>query len=199
MKLLRALATLSLILGFTMAAKPALAANDAENTLVLTLKDGQVLIQLRPDLAPKTVKRIKELARQKFYDGIVFHRVIEGFMAQTGDPTGTGTGGSGKNLKAEFSTAHHVRGTVSMARAANINSADSQFFICFKPAAFLDGQYTIFGQVVKGMEFVDNIKKGDEASNGTVTDPDKIITLRVLADVEKEAPAAAAPAEAKGK
>jgi peptidylprolyl isomerase len=166
-----------------MAAKPASAAPDLENKLILELKDGKVVIDLRPDLAPRTVKRIKQLAREKFYDGIVFHRVIDGFMAQTGDPTGTGSGGSGKNLKAEFSSAHHVRGTLSMARAQNVNSADSQFFICFKPAPFLDGQYTIFGQVVQGMEFVDNIKKGDSDDNGAVTDPDRIITLRVAADV----------------
>jgi peptidylprolyl isomerase len=167
-----------------MATKPAHAANDPENQLILELKDGKVVIDLRPDLAPRTVKRIKALAREKFYDGIVFHRVIEGFMAQTGDPTGTGMGGSGKNLKAEFSSAHHVRGTLSMARAQNVNSADSQFFICFKPASFLDGQYTIFGQVVSGMEYVDAIKKGAADDNGTVTDPDKIISLRVAADVK---------------
>ena len=166
-----------------MAAKPASAAPDLENKLILELKDGKVIIDLRPDLAPRTVKRIKQLVREKFYDGIVFHRVIDGFMAQTGDPTGTGSGGSGKNLKAEFSSAHHVRGTLSMARAQNVNSADSQFFICFKPAPFLDGQYTIFGQVVQGMEFVDNIKKGDSDNNGAVDDPDRIITLRVAADV----------------
>lgn len=183
MKLTRFLTLFVAILGVTMAAKKA-SADPLENTLILQLKDGKVVIELRPDLAPRTVKRIKELARQKFYDGIVFHRVIDGFMAQTGDPTGTGMGGSGKNLKAEFSTAKHVRGTVSMARAANVDSADSQFFICFKPAPFLDGQYTIFGQVVEGMEFVDNIKKGDSDDNGSVTDPDKIITLRVAADVK---------------
>jgi len=196
MKSLHLLATLSLILGFTMAAKNASAANDLENKLILELKDGKVVIELRPDLAPRTVKRIKQLAREKFYDGIVFHRVIEGFMAQTGDPTGTGSSGSGKNLKAEFSSAHHVRGTVSMARAQNVNSADSQFFICFKPAPFLDGQYTIFGQVVEGMQYVDNIKKGDSANNGSVSDPDKIVTLRVAADVQAAAPAEAAPAAA---
>lgn len=155
---------------------------DPENTLLLQLKDGTVVIQLRPDKAPNTVARIKELTRKGFYDGIVFHRVIDGFMAQTGDPTGTGTGGSGQNLNAEFNGLRHVRGTVSMARANDINSADSQFFICFKPAAFLDGQYTAFGQVISGMEFVDNIKRGAPGS-GTVTDPDKIITMKVAADV----------------
>ncbi|MGE3770116.1 MAG: peptidylprolyl isomerase [Bdellovibrionales bacterium] len=160
-------------------------AADLENTLYLDLKDGRVVIQLRPDLAPATVARIKELTRSGFYDGIVFHRVIDGFMAQGGDPTGTGTGGSGQKLKAEFSNAKHVRGTVSMARAASPDSADSQFFICFEPASFLDGQYTIFGEVISGMEFVDNIKKGSRANNGTVTDPDKIVAMRVAADVKE--------------
>ncbi len=157
-----------------------------ENTLYLQLKDGRVVIQLRPDLAPEHVKRIKTLAREGFYDGVVFHRVIEGFMAQTGDPTGTGMGGSKlPNLMAEFNDAKHVRGTLSMARAGDPNSANSQFFICFKPSSFLDGQYTVFGQVVEGMEFVDNIKKGDQSNNGSVSDPDKIISLKVAADVSK--------------
>ncbi|HZD26131.1 MAG TPA: peptidylprolyl isomerase [Alphaproteobacteria bacterium] len=159
-------------------------AADLENTLYMQLKDGRVVIEMRPDLAPHTVARIKELVRQKFYDGVVFHRVIDGFMAQTGDPTGTGTGGSGQKLKAEFSDAKHLRGTVSMARAADPNSADSQFFICFAAAPWLDGQYTIWGQVIDGMEYVDHIKKG-EGQSGMVADPDKIITLRVAADVEK--------------
>ena len=157
---------------------------DPENTLFLDLKDGRVVIEMRPDLAPEHVARIKELARQHFYDGIVFHRVIDGFMAQTGDPTGTGMGGSGKNLKAEFSQAKHLRGTVSMARAGSPNSADSQFFICLAPASYLDGQYTVWGQVTQGMEFVDNIKKGDSNDNGSVKSPDKIIQLRVAADVK---------------
>src|SRR5271154_1088852 len=146
------------------------AAADLENTLYLDVPKGRVVIELRPDIAPKTVARIKELARRGFYDGIVFHRVIDGFMAQTGDPKGDGTGGSGQNLKAEFSQAHHVRGTVSMARAQDPDSADSQFFICFAPAPFLDGKYTIWGQVTEGMEFVDQIKKG-EGGNGIVHDP----------------------------
>lgn len=155
---------------------------DPENTLLLQLKDGTVVIQLRPDLAPNTVAQIKKLTRQGFYDGIVFHRVIEGFMAQTGDPTGTGTGGSKEpNLKAEFSTAKHIRGTVSMARAGDPDSANSQFFICFKPASFLDGQYTIFGQVISGMEYVDAIKRGEPPVN-----PDKIISLKVAADVKSQ-------------
>jgi peptidylprolyl isomerase len=159
-------------------------AADLENTLYLDLKYGRVVIEMRPDLAPNHVKRIKELVRKGFYDGIVFHRVIRGFMAQTGDPTGTGSGGSGQKLKAEFSNAKHQRGTVSMARAQSPDSADSQFFICFEDADFLDGQYTVWGQVIQGMEFVDQIKKGDKANNGTVDDPDKIIHLRVAADVK---------------
>ncbi|WP_374467456.1 peptidylprolyl isomerase, partial [Ferrovibrio sp.] len=147
------------------------------------LKDGRVTIALRPDLAPKHVARIKELARQHFYDGLKFHRVIEGFMAQTGDPRGDGTGGSGQKLDAEFNDAPHKRGTCSMARAQNPNSADSQFFICFADARFLDRQYTVWGEVVDGMEHVDAIKRGDQARNGSVTDPDKIVSLRVAADV----------------
>ncbi|MFO0070285.1 MAG: peptidylprolyl isomerase, partial [Alphaproteobacteria bacterium] len=131
------------------------------------------------------VARIKELTRKGFYDGLNFHRVIDGFMAQTGDPRGDGAGGSDlPDLKAEFSTAKHVRGTVSMARAGDPHSANSQFFICFKPAPFLDGHYTIWGQVVEGMEFVDAIKRGDEANNGAVDNPDKIISLKVAADVK---------------
>jgi cyclophilin family peptidyl-prolyl cis-trans isomerase len=162
-------------------------AADPENTLYLDLSYGRVVIALRPDLAPVTVARIKELVRKGFYDGIVFHRVIAGFMAQTGDPTGTGTGGSGKTLKAEFSQAHFVRGTIGMARAADPNSADSQFFVCFAPAPFLDGKYTIFGQVVSGMEFVDEIKKGVPGS-GMVDHPDKIIRMQVAADADKKKP-----------
>lgn len=157
-----------------------------ENTIYLQLKDGRVVIELRPDLAPEHVKRIKELTREGFYDGVVFHRVIEGFMAQTGDPTGTGMGGSKKpNLMAEFNSAKHIRGTLSMARAGDPNSANSQFFICFKPSGFLDNQYTVFGQVVEGMEFIDNIKKGNPNNNGSVTDPDKIISMKVAADVKE--------------
>src|SRR6266540_5281630 len=143
-----------------------------EDTLIIETSKGPVTVEMRPDLAPNHVARIKELARKGFYDGVVFHRVIDGFMAQTGDPTGTGTGGSGKKLKAEFSKEPHVRGTVSMARAQDPNSADSQFFICFAPAPFLDGQYTVWGQVSKGMEFVDKIKRGDDRRNGEVSNPD---------------------------
>ncbi|MBF0168553.1 MAG: peptidylprolyl isomerase [Alphaproteobacteria bacterium] len=157
-------------------------AHDLENTLYLDLKDGRVVIELKPDLAPNHVARIKELVRQKFYDGIVFHRVIDGFMAQTGDPTGTGMGGSGQKLKAEFSREKHVRGTCSMARAQSPDSADSQFFICFEDSRFLDGKYTIWGKVIEGMDFVDNIKKGDDSTNGQVNDPDCIMALCVAAD-----------------
>jgi peptidylprolyl isomerase len=144
------------------------------------------VIELRPDLAPNHVKRIKELVRQHFYDGIVFHRVIAGFMAQTGDPTGTGSGGSGQTLKAEFSREHHVRGTLSMARTDDPNSADSQFFICLADAPWLDGQYTIWGKVVSGMEFVDKIHKGPEADNGAVPEGerDKIVKMQVAADAQ---------------
>jgi len=155
---------------------------DLENTLIMQLTYGRVVIEMRPDLAPKHVARIKELVRQGFYDGTPFHRVIEGFMAQGGDPTGTGTGGSGKKLPAEFSNEKHVRGTVSMARSADPNSADSQFFIVFQDAPWLDGKYTIWGKVTEGMEFVDKIKRG-EGQNGIVQNPDKIISMKVAADV----------------
>jgi peptidylprolyl isomerase len=149
----------------------------------LQLKDGLVVIELRPDLAPKHVERIKELANAGFYDGIVFHRVIPGFMAQTGDPTGTGMGKSDKpNLKAEFSNENHVRGTLSMARSAAPDSANSQFFICFADSPWLNKQYSVFGKVVSGMEHVDAIKKGSERDNGSVTDPDKIIKMTVVED-----------------
>lgn len=161
-------------------------AQDPENTLIIQLKDGPVVVELYPEKAPKHVARVKELARKSFYDGIVFHRVIDGFMAQTGDPTGTGTGGSGKNLKAEFNDTKHVRGVLSMARAGNPDSADSQFFIVFERAPHLDGQYTAFGRVVTGMEHVDAIKKGG-GSNGMVRNPDKMISVKVLADVDPQA------------
>ena len=156
-----------------------------EDTMILETTKGKVVIAMRPDLAPNHVARIKELVRQGFYDGTPFHRVIPNFMAQGGDPTGTGTGGSGKRLEAEFSTVKHQRGTVSMARASDVNSADSQFFICFAPAPHLDGQYTVFGQVVEGMEFVDRIKKGDPGSNGIVDAPqDRIVKMQVAADAQ---------------
>ena len=157
---------------------------DLENTLYLDVPAGRVVIELRPDLAPNHVARIKELARKGFYDGIVFHRVIPDFMAQTGDPKGDGTGGSGQRLKAEFNSGKHLRGTASMARAQSPDSADSQFFICFDAAPFLDGKYTVWGQVTSGMDHIDAIKKGDESQNGTVIDPDKIIRLQVAADAK---------------
>jgi len=160
-------------------------AADLENTLYLDVPAGRVVIEMRPDLAPNHVAQIKALARRGFYDRVPFHRVIDGCMAQTGDPTGTGTGGSGNKLKAEFSNQKHVRGTVSMARAQDPNSADSQFFICFAPSPFLDGQYTIWGQVESGMENIDKIKKGDQARNGSVSNPDKIIKMQVAADADK--------------
>jgi len=150
---------------------------DPENTLVLETTKGKATIALRPDLAPNHVARIKELAREGFYNGTPFHRVIDGFMAQGGDPTGTGTGGSGKKLKAEFNSGKHVRGTCSMARAQSPDSADSQFFICFADAAFLNGQYTVWGEVVDGMDTIDQIKRGEPVSN-----PDKIVSMKVLAD-----------------
>ncbi len=157
-------------------------AADPENTLYLDLKDGRVVIEMRPDLAPNHVERIKTLVREGFYDGLKFHRVIEGFMAQTGDPKGNGTGGSGVNLAAEFSSAPFVRGTVGMARAQNPDSADSQFFLMFAAAPSLNGQYTVWGRVIDGMQHVDAIKRGDPRLNGTVADPDTIIRLQVAAD-----------------
>ncbi|MCW5750289.1 MAG: peptidylprolyl isomerase [Alphaproteobacteria bacterium] len=160
---------------------PGAYASDLENMIYLDTRHGRVVIRLRPDLAPNHVRRIKELTRQGFYNGVPFHRVIRGFMAQTGDPTGTGTGGSGQKLKAEFSTAKHVRGTVSMARAQSPDSADSQFFICFDAQPFLDGKYTIWGEVVSGMEAVDLVRKGDPQT-GRVVDPDRIIRMQVAAD-----------------
>jgi len=154
-------------------------AQDLSNTLYMDLKDGRVVIQMYPDKAPKHVARIKKLVSQGFYDGLKFHRVIKGFMAQTGDPKGDGTGGSGKNIPAEFNDVSHVRGIVSMARALDVDSADSQFFICLDGATFLDKQYTAWGKVVSGMEFVDKIKKGDSNDNGSVKDPDIIIHMEV--------------------
>lgn len=156
---------------------------DPENTLHIELKDGTVIVELLPDVAPNHVARIKELAREGFYDGVVFHRVIEGFMAQTGDPTGTGMGGSEKpDLEAEFNDTAHGRGVLSMARSSSPNSANSQFFICFADASYLDGQYSAFGRVAEGMDFVDNIKMGDKMDNGSVNDPDKMIRVSVAAD-----------------
>ena len=157
-----------------------MAAKDPENTLIMDTTQGKIVIALRPDLAPQHVDRIKTLAREGFYDGIVFHRVIEGFMAQTGCPHGTGTGGSKLgNLPAEFNAEPHVRGICSMARSQNPNSANSQFFICFDDARFLDKQYTVWGKVTEGMENVDKIKRGEPVQN-----PDKIKSLKVAADVK---------------
>ena len=159
---------------------------DPENTIVMTLKSGPVVVALRPDLAPAHVERVKALTRKGFYDGVVFHRVIPDFMAQTGDPTGTGSGGSDlEDLKAEFSAEKHKRGTVSMARTNNPNSANSQFFICFADAPWLDKQYTVWGQVIEGMEHVDAIKKGGEHNNGSISGaPDKILKMQVEADAK---------------
>ena len=150
---------------------------DPDNTLILDTTKGKVTIAMRPDLAPGHVTRIRELVRQGFYDGLVFHRVIDGFMAQTGCPQGTGTGGSGKKLKAEFNREPHVRGTVSMARAGDPDSGDSQFFICFDDASFLNGQYTVWGKVTDGMDNVDKIKRGEPVKN-----PDKIVKAHMAAD-----------------
>jgi peptidylprolyl isomerase len=151
--------------------------DDLDNVLILETTRGPVVIAMRPDLAPRHVARIKELVREGFYHGVPFHRVIDGFMAQTGDPTGTGTGGSGKKLKAEFTREPHKRGTVSMARAQNPDSGDSQFFICFDDAPFLNGQYTVWGAVIEGMDNVDGIRRGEP-----VRDPDKIVSARMKSD-----------------
>lgn len=151
---------------------------DAEHTLVMETTKGTIVIECFPDDAPGHVARIKELAREGFYDGIVFHRVIEGFMAQGGDPTGTGMSGSGKNLKAEFNDVEHVRGVCSMARAQDPDSADSQFFICLDDARFLDRQYTAWGKVIEGMEVADEFKRGEP-----VVDPDSIVSMKVAADL----------------
>ncbi|MEJ0015147.1 MAG: peptidylprolyl isomerase [Acetobacteraceae bacterium] len=179
-----AIATLTgeIIMSDTADAQPK---TDPENTLYMDLKSGRVVIQLFPDLAPKHVERYKQLAREGFYDNTPFHRVIEGFMAQGGDPTGSGTGGSKlPDLPAEFTNKRHfLRGTVGAARTSNPNSANSQFFIMFAPSPHLDGQYTIWGQVIQGMELVDQIKRGS-GSGGTVQNPDRIVHLRVAADVK---------------
>jgi peptidylprolyl isomerase len=155
---------------------------DAENALLLKTKDGDVVIEMFADVAPNHVARIKELVRQGFYNGLKFHRVIEGFMAQAGCPRGDGTGGSGKKLKAEFNKIRHQRGIVSMARAMNPDSADSQFFICYADCPWLDGQYTVWGEVVSGMEYIDALKKGSGQS-GMVENPDEIISIDVIADL----------------
>ena len=174
-RFLQLLGSLLLAMAITQGAS----ARDLENTLYLDLTYGRVVIELRPDLAPNHVKRIKELVRQGFYNGIKFHRVIEGFMAQTGDPTGTGMGGSGQKIDAEFTQTPFKRGTLGMARAQSPNSADSQFFIMFADGSFLNGQYTVWGKVVEGMEFVDKIKRGEPPAN-----PDIIVKLQVAADAQ---------------
>ena len=166
------------------ASRPAAAqGTDPQNAVYLDTKDGRITIRLRPDLAPKHVAQIKALVKQHFYDGIVFHRVIDGFMAQTGDPTGTGTGKSNlPNLKAEFSNTPFKRGTVGMARSQDPDSANSQFFICFADASSLNGKYTVIGEVTSGMDVVDKIKKGSQSNNGSVTNPDKIVKMRLASD-----------------
>ena len=191
---LKKLASLFVVVAGLIAGSASAFAADPENTMVITLKDGDVTIALRPDLAPKHVEQIKALVREGAYDNVAFHRVIDGFMAQTGDvqygdmndgfdPNQAGTGGSDKpDLLAEFSQEHYVRGTVGMARAQSPDSANSQFFIMFAPAPPLEGQYTVVGTVESGMELVDNIKKGDPAQNGVVSDPDRMIKVRIAAD-----------------
>ena len=160
-------------------------AADPENTVYLDVEDGRVVIEMRPDVAPKHVARIKELVREGYYDGLTFHRVIDGFMAQTGDPKGDGTGGSGVKLKAEFSNKPFVRGTVGMARASDPDSGDSQFFIVLDASPFLNGKYTVWGRVIEGMEHVDKIKKGAKNDNGRVDDPDKIIRMQMATDAKE--------------
>ncbi len=192
---LKKLASFLVVLAGLVTASVSAYAADPENTMIITLKDGDVTIALRPDLAPKHVAQIKKLVREGAYDNVAFHRVIDGFMAQTGDvkfgnmkkgfsPEAVGTGGSDlPDLPAEFSLSeHYKRGTLGMARSQDPNSANSQFFIMFAPAPNLDGQYTIVGNVVSGMELVDHIKKGDEADNGTVSNPDRMIKVRIAAD-----------------
>jgi cyclophilin family peptidyl-prolyl cis-trans isomerase len=180
----RWLAVVALML-LTVAPVAAQPASDPQNTVYLQTKDGRVTIRLRPDLAPKHVAQIKALTKRGFYDGVVFHRVIPGFMAQTGDPTGTGTGGSDlPNIPAEFTQEPFKRGTVGMARSQSPNSANSQFFICYEGCAPLTGQYTIVGEVVSGMEVADKIKKGSSANNGQVSGPDKIVKMQLAADAK---------------
>ncbi len=176
---------LMLAIPFVLAAASGSARAADANTVYMDTKDGRITIELRPDLAPKHVAQIKKLVGQHFYDGIVFHRVIDGFMAQTGDPTGTGTGGSKlPDLKAEFTPTPFKRGTLGMARSSSPDSANSQFFICLGDAAFLDGKYTAFGEVTSGMDVVDKIKKGASDDNGKVDSPDKIVTMRLASDAK---------------
>jgi peptidylprolyl isomerase len=186
MKSLVTALALALAIAAPAAIMPAAAqTTDKQNLVYLDTKDGRIAIQLRPDLAPKHAEQIKALTKRGFYNGLLFHRVIDGFMAQTGDPKGNGTGGSDlPNIPAEFSQEHFKRGTVGMARSADPNSANSQFFICLGDAGFLDGKYTIIGQVVSGMDVVDKIKKGDKAANGAVTNPDKIVRMQLATDAK---------------
>jgi peptidylprolyl isomerase len=184
-----ALACLTLTAAYAQAAESALARSgqDIENTVYLDTKDGRITILLRPDLAPKHVAQIKALTKRGFYNGVPFHRVIEGFMAQTGDPTGTGAGRSDlPDIPAEFSSEPFRRGTVGMARSADPNSANSQFFICFADASFLNNRYTVVGEVVAGMDEVDKIKKGDKSRNGAVTDPDRIVKMQLASEASSE-------------
>jgi len=168
------------VLSLSVSAAPS---QDLQNTLYLDTKDGRIAILLRPDLAPKHVAQIETLTKRGFYNGLVFHRVIDGFMAQTGDPTGTGMGKSDlPNIPAEFSAEPFKRGTVGMARAQDPDSANSQFFICFADAPFLNHKYTVVGQVISGMDVVDKIKKGSQEDNGAVTNPDKIVKMQIAAD-----------------
>jgi peptidylprolyl isomerase len=180
-----------IVLGLVMAvalaaAVPVAAAElDLQNTLYMDLAYGRVVIKLRPDLAPKHVEQVKALVKKGFYDNTPFHRVIEGFMAQGGDPTGTGTGGSDlPDLKAEFTSTHFVRGTIGAARSSDPDSANSQFFIMFAPAANLDGDYTVWGEVVSGIEFVDKLKKGNPDDDGVVDGPDRIVKMQLAADAK---------------
>jgi peptidylprolyl isomerase len=177
---------LALSLGFFLAAPASQAQqSDPQNTIFVDTKDGRIVIKLRPDIAPKHVEQIKALTKRGFYDGVVFHRVISGFMAQTGDPTGTGSGGSQlPNIPAEFTPTPFKRGTVGMARSSEPNSANSQFFIMFADGPSLDNKYTVFGEVVSGMDVVDKIKKGDPNANGRVAAPDKIVKMQLAADAK---------------
>jgi cyclophilin family peptidyl-prolyl cis-trans isomerase len=182
-----AAAALALSVGVSLLSSGAFAedALDPQNTIYLDLKDGRVVIALRPKLAPKHVEQVKALTKRGFYNGIVFHRVINGFMAQTGDPTGTGTGGSDlPNIPAEFTREPFKRGSVGMARSQSPNSANSQFYLCYEGCGSLTGQYTLWGEIVSGMEFVDKIKKGSDAQNGQVANPDKIVRMQMMADAK---------------
>ena len=181
----RLLLALSLAFALVLPAGAQTPAADPANTVFLDTKDGRIVIRLRPDIAPKHVEQIKALTKRGFYDGVVFHRVISGFMAQTGDPTGTGSGGSQlPNIPAEFTPTPFKRGTVGMARSSEPNSANSQFFIMFADGPSLDSKYTVFGEVVSGMDVVDKIKRGDPGANGRVTGPDKIVKMQLAADAK---------------